>query len=74
MVYLYASSFTNNQFRSHGVVVSCFVFFVRVEVGMVASFNPHMESGVVPPTSPHQVSSCQVLLGLSFVHVEHEEH
>ena len=68
-----ASAFSNDQFRAHSVVVACFKFLVGVEIGMVASFDPHVEPGVVSPAAAHEILGGQVLFGFAFMHVEHEE-
>ena len=48
-----ASSFPDDELCSHSVVIACFVLFIGIEVGVVASFDPHVESSVVSPTSSH---------------------
>lgn len=73
MVNLYASALTNYQLGSHSVVVSCLNIIIRIEIWMIATLDPHMESSVVAPTSSHQVSCSQVLFGLSLVEIEHKE-
>ena len=73
MVDLDPPSFPDDQLCTHSVVVSCLILLIRIEIGVVASLDPHVEPCVVSPASSHQVSCCQVLLGLSFVHVKHEK-
>lgn len=68
-----ASPFAYDEFCSHGVVVACFVLFVGVEVGVVASFDPHVEASVVAPAFAHEFSSSEELFHVAFVDVEHEE-
>ena len=73
MVDFDASPFPYYQLRPHRVVIPCLVVLIGVEIWMVASLDPHVEPGIVPPTAAHQILSCQVLLCFSFVHVKHEE-
>jgi len=73
VVYLNASSFANDQLRSHCEIISSFVLLCKVEVGMSTSLDPHMEFCIVPPSFSHDFTSSQVLLCFSFVNVEHEE-
>jgi hypothetical protein len=73
VVDLDSSPFSDDQFCSHREVVPCLVFLRKVEVGMSASLDPHVKSGVVAPSLPHDLACGQVLLSLTFVDVEHEE-
>ena len=67
------SSLADYQLRSHCEVVASFVLLGKVEVGMPAALDPHVETSVVPPSFSHDFLGSQELLSLSFVHVEHEE-
>lgn len=40
---------------------------------MIASLNPHVESRVISPSSPHEFSSRQILLSFCFVDVKYKE-
>jgi hypothetical protein len=73
MIDLDTSSLPHYQLSPHGIIVTCLVLLIRVEVRMIASLYPHMESSVVPPASSHQISRSQILLSLSLVHIEHEK-
>ena len=44
-----SSALPDDEFGPHGVVVACFILFIGVEIGGVASSDPHMEPSVVSP-------------------------
>ena len=73
MVDLDTPPFPDDQLCTHSVVVSCLILLIRIEIGVVASLDPHVEPRVVSPASSHEVSCCHVLLSFTFVHVKHEE-
>lgn len=68
-----APPFPHDQLSAHCVIVASLVVLVWIEVGVVASLDPHVEASIVSPAASHQIFCCQVLLCFPFVHVKHEE-